>query len=112
MLSLFALIFYIFTHNLAISIIFAILSDVFAAIPTITKSWKFPINESAQPYLIGIVTNMLGLLIIKNWIFPIYSFGVYLIIINLVITFCIFRKKILPHISAFFYGAIENSFPP
>jgi len=94
-LSLVALIFYIFTHNLEGSIVFAILSDIFAAIPTIVKSWKMPENESAQPYMIGIVTNLLGLLIIKNWIFSIYSFGIYLVIVNLSLVFCIYRKKIL-----------------
>jgi hypothetical protein len=94
MLSLLALIFYVTTHNLAISIIFAILSDILAAIPTFVKSWKFPDNESTQPYIIGIITNTLGLLIIKNWIFSIYSFGIYLVIMNLVLVFCIYRKKI------------------
>ncbi len=44
--SVLALIFYIFTHNLGISILFAILSDALAAIPTIVKSWKFPETEN------------------------------------------------------------------
>src|SRR3989338_3077427 len=93
--SLLALILYTITHNLVVSIIFAILSDFFAAIPTFTKSWKFPENESPQPYIIGLATNMFGLLIVKNWIFSFYSFGIYLILLNLVMTFFIYRKKIL-----------------
>ena len=93
-LSLLALVFYIFTHNLGISILFAILSDGLAAIPTIIKSWKFPETETSSVYLSGIFNNILGLLIIKNWIFTIYSFGIYNIAINIIIVFSIYRKKI------------------
>ncbi|MEK9182724.1 MAG: hypothetical protein AAB809_01455 [Patescibacteria group bacterium] len=92
--SLLALVFYVFTHNLGISILFAILSDGLAAIPTIIKSWRFPETETSTVYLAGILNNTLGLLIIKNWIFTIYSFGIYNIAINIIIVFCIYRTKI------------------
>jgi hypothetical protein len=93
-LSFLALILYIFTHNLGISILFAILSDGLAAIPTIIKSWKFPETETATIYLGGMFSNILGLFIIKNWIFSIYSFSIYFIIINAAIVFSMYRKKI------------------
>jgi len=93
-LAILALVIYALTHNLGISILFAILSDGFAAIPTLVKSWNFPETETAAVYLPGVFNNILGLLIIKNWIFPIYSFGFYFIIINLAIVFCIYRKKL------------------
>ncbi len=93
--SLLALILYVFTHNLGVSIIFAIMSDGLAAIPTIIKSWKFPETETAAPYLTGIFNNILALLIIKNWIFSIYSFSIYFIIVNFTIVFCIKHKKVL-----------------
>ncbi|MCC7160346.1 hypothetical protein IT399_01285 [Candidatus Nomurabacteria bacterium] len=88
-----ALIFYVFTHNLGISIFFAILSDGLAAVPTLVKSWKFPETENSTIYLMGIFNNILGLLIIKNWIFSVYSFGIYLILINLAILFCMYRRN-------------------
>ena|SRR3989338_8742785 len=94
LLALAALIFYMLTHNLGISILFAILSDLLAAIPTIVKTWKFPETETIGPYLSGVFANTLGLLIIKNWIFSIYSFSLYFILLNLTIIFCIYRKKI------------------
>ncbi|OGI86459.1 hypothetical protein A3A05_02820 [Candidatus Nomurabacteria bacterium RIFCSPLOWO2_01_FULL_41_12] len=93
-LSVLALVFYILTHNLGVSILFAILSDGLAAVPTIIKSWKFPETELAVGYLPGIFNNILGLFIIKNWIFSIYSFSIYIIVINIIIIFCIYRKKI------------------
>lgn len=95
-ISLLALAFYVLTYNLAISILFAILSDGLAYLPTIVKSWKFPESETAMVYSIGIFNNILALFIIRNWIFSIYSFNVYLILANLITVFCIYRKKIFP----------------
>ncbi|MFA6353873.1 MAG: hypothetical protein WCW93_02990 [Candidatus Paceibacterota bacterium] len=94
LLALMALIIYVFTHNLGISIIFAILSDGLAGIPTIIKSWKFPETETAAVYAVSIFNNILALFIIKSWVFSIYSFNIYLILLNIVIVFCIYRKKI------------------
>ena len=88
------LVLYVVTHNLALSIIFAILSDFWAFIPTYIKGWKFPETETASVYLSGIFNNILGLLIIKNWSFTIYSFGVYLIIANIIMVYFLYRKKI------------------
>lgn len=93
--SLIALIFWILTRRTDISIIFAILSDGLAAIPTLVKSWKFPETETSTGYVAGIFNNILGLLVIKNWIFSIYSFNIYFIVINVMLVFCIYRKKIL-----------------
>lgn len=92
--SLIALVVYAFTHNLAISIMFAISSDALAYIPTFVKSWKSKENESPQPYLLGIITNLFGLLIIKDWSFNIYSFAIYLIFFNLIEVAILYRKNI------------------
>jgi hypothetical protein len=93
-LALVSLVIYVITHNLGISILFAILTDGLAAVPTIVKSWKFPETESAVVYLVGVISNILGLLIIKDWLFTIYSFSVYIILINTAIIFCIYHKMI------------------
>jgi hypothetical protein len=93
--SALALVLYVLTHNLAVSIIFAILSDALAFIPTFIKGWKFPETETATVYSAGAFNNLLGLLIIKNWSFTIYSFGLYLVIANIVMVCFLYRKKIL-----------------
>lgn len=93
--SVVALMIYIFTYNLEISILFAIISDGLAAIPTLIKSWKFPETENSVTYLGGIFSSILGLLIIDNWIFSIYSFNIYLMVMNITIVFCIYHKKML-----------------
>lgn len=90
-----SLVLWILTKNTALSIVFAILTDGLAYIPTLLKAWKSPQTESASGYIPGIVNNTIGLLIIKNWIFSIYSFPIYFIVINFVTVFFIYRKKIL-----------------
>ena len=97
-LSIAALALYILTKNLATSVIFVILSDGLAAVPTLVKSWRFPESETSSIYLTGIFSQIIGLLIIKEWTFPIYSLGIYFIAINTAIVFCIYGKKIFKKI--------------
>lgn len=93
--SILALMIYIVTNKLGISILFAIVSDGLAAFPTIRKSLKFPETETSLVYLGGIINNVLALLIVTNWVFSIYAFSIYLITINTIIVFSIYNKKIL-----------------
>lgn len=93
-LSIIALVFYILTHNLGISVLFAILSDALAFAPTYVKAWKFPETESSSAYICTIISNTIGLLIIKDWIFSIYSFGLYLVLSDIVLVYILYRKKI------------------
>lgn len=93
-LSAVALFFYIFTHNLGISIFFAISSDVLASIPTIVKSWKLPETESGLIYFLAMVSNILGLLVIKHWSFSTSAFNLNLVLQCVVILFCIYHKKL------------------
>ncbi|MDP2789317.1 MAG: hypothetical protein Q8O46_04745 [bacterium] len=94
--SLIALVLWVVTRRADISILFAILSDGLAAVPTLIKSWKFPETETGAGYVPGILNNILGLLVIKNWNFSAYSFGLYFIILNTTIVLFIFRKKMFP----------------
>lgn len=92
--SMAALIIYVVTSNLALSIVFAILSDFLAYIPTFVKTWKNPETETSSVYWGGIVNNILSLLIIKDWLFTIYSFQIYLVLANLIEVTFIYRKRI------------------
>ncbi|MFA6520237.1 MAG: hypothetical protein WCT44_01365 [Candidatus Paceibacterota bacterium] len=93
--SMLALFLWILTKNTTLSVIFAILADGLAVIPTLVKSWHFPETETGMTYLPGVINNIIGLLIIQNWIFSIYSLYIYFIIANLAIMICIYRKKII-----------------
>jgi len=92
--SIIAIALYVLTHNLEISIIFAILSDGLAYVPSYVKTWKFPKTESSAAYSWPIIANIIGLLVIKEWSFTIYSFGMYLIVCDIAMITIIYRKKI------------------
>ncbi len=96
--SLIALLFWVVTKRADISIVFALLSDFLAAIPTLIKAYKFPETESSAGYLPGIFNNSLGMLTITKWSFSIYSFSVYFIVLNITLIFFIERKKIFKSI--------------
>ena len=93
-LALLSLVLYVITHNLAVSILFVILADALAFVPTFKKSWNSPESESGLLYVSTTIVNIIGILIIKDWIFTIYSFGFYLIAFNIIEITILYRKKI------------------
>jgi hypothetical protein len=94
--SFIALVLWIVTHKTGISILFAILSDALAAVPTLIKAWKHPETETAIGYTPGLINNILALLLIRNWTFSLYSFSIYFILLNITLIVFIVRKKIFP----------------
>lgn len=94
-LALFSLLIWIMTRSFSISILFALLSDALAALPTLIKSWKYPETETISAYLGGTIANILGLLIVTQWTFPIYISGFYFIALNIILISFIYRKKII-----------------
>jgi len=93
--SFFALALWVITKDPVIAIVFAILSDGVAAVPTLIKSWNHPETESGILYLISFLGIFTGFLAVKSWVFSEYGFLVYLVIVNTLIVFAIFRFKIL-----------------
>ncbi len=81
------------TGNLEIAIIFAILSDFFAAIPTVVKAWKYPETETVLAYSAAAVSVITSLFVIKNWTFSEYAFPLYLITINISLVLIIYKKN-------------------
>ena len=94
-LSIFALVLWVITRESSISTLFVILADLLAGLPILIKSWKYPETETGSAYSYALLSNIIGLFIIKNWIFSIYSIGVYFVIMNLFITLGIYHKKVL-----------------
>lgn len=92
--SLLALIFWAITKQAAIAIIFAIVSDLIAAIPTLLKSWKHPETETAAPYATGLINALTSFGAIKMWGFAELAFPIYLVFIDLSLALAIVRKKL------------------
>ena len=61
-LSGLALLLWFLTNNPNVAIVFAIVSDALAAVPTLIKGWRNPETESAWPYIIGIFAPLTSFL--------------------------------------------------
>ena len=95
LLSALALVFWIVTSDADVAILFAILSDALASVPTLLKGWQHPESESAWTYLVGIFGGLTSFLAISAWIFSQYAFPAYLVIISILLVLSIYRKRIL-----------------
>ncbi|HNV96934.1 MAG TPA: hypothetical protein PKL13_01290 [bacterium] len=93
--SVLALIFWAITKQPIIAIVFAILSDFSAAIPTLKKSWKYPETETVSAYVGGLFSAFTGFTAVKFWNFLEIAFLIYLVIMNIALIFAILRKKII-----------------
>ncbi len=82
-LSLAALLLWLITKNPNIAILFAILSDGAACVPTLKKGWTHPESETIWLYVTGIFSATTGILVAKNMGFSEIAFPVYLLIIDL-----------------------------
>ena len=92
-LSLIGLLFWMLTKIGNTAIIFSILADATAAIPTLIKSFKFPETESPTVFLFGGINAAITLLTVKVWNFATYAFPIYILIICTVLVLLI-RFKI------------------
>ncbi len=93
-LSIMALVLWIITKEPNLAIIFSILSDGLAALPTIRKSWLFPHTESGIAYLAGLFNMLTTIAALQFFTFSELAFPIYNVIINLAICFAIYRKRI------------------
>lgn len=96
-LSLLGLVLWLVTKIGNIAIIFGIMADFLAALPTIKKSYYFPKTETIWPYFTGAIYAGITLLTIKIWNFPHYAFPIYLFIANTILVVFIqfdFKKLI------------------
>lgn len=92
--SLLALVLWGITKQPVIAIIFAIVSDFIAAIPTLIKSWKYPETENVNPFVTGLINSLTSFGAVKMWGFAELAFPIYLFFIDSLLIFAIIRKKI------------------
>jgi hypothetical protein len=84
-LSIIGLVLWFITKSGNIAIIFSILADGLAAMPTIVKSFNYPETESAWPYFTSTISAILTLLTVKVWNIANIAFPLYIVLITLVI---------------------------
>ena len=84
-LSLIGLVIWQITGEGNIAILFSILADGFASIPTIIKSYKNPETESSTIYLFSMINAFITLLTINTWNFAHWGYPIYIFIDCLII---------------------------
>jgi hypothetical protein len=84
-LSVMGLILWLITKVGNIAIVFSILADGLAAVPTIVKAYKYPDTEIAWPWLATSIGVVLTLLTLTGLTFANSSFIIYLLIVNFII---------------------------
>lgn len=82
--SLAGLILWAYTQVGNLAILFSIISDGLAGIPTIIKAYKYPETENYHAYLFAGIAAVITLLTINQWDFAHYSFPVYIFLFNLI----------------------------
>lgn len=88
-LSLVGLIIWQITGVGNIAIIFSLIADFMASLPTLIKSFHFPETEHAFAYFTTIIGSLITLLTIDSWSFATYSFPMYLFVIAIIFTILI-----------------------
>ncbi len=91
--SILALLFWWITKEANVAIMFAILSDFSAGIPTLIKAWKYPETETASAYIGGLFNSLTGFAAVRLWNFSSIAFLIYLAIMNTILSFFILRKN-------------------
>lgn len=80
-ISIVALTLWAITGQGNLAIFFSILADLFAAVPTIAKSYRHPRSESAGTYLATAAAAGITLLAIPHWTFTMYGFPLYVMVV-------------------------------
>ncbi len=76
-----------------LAILLAATGDAFAALPTIRKAWAHPESETGITYLATTTASLLVIPSIRRWDIENSAFQIYLIALNSIILFAIYRKR-------------------
>jgi len=69
-----------------IAILFSILADGLATLPTIVKAFNYPETESGWPYFTSTISGVITLLTVKAWNLASVGFPLYITVVTLVIS--------------------------
>ena len=76
-LSILGLVLWSLTKIGNIAILFSIIADLLAAIPTMIKSYHYPKTEIGWPWLLSFFSGITTLISIENWRFEYYAYPLY-----------------------------------
>ena len=70
-------------------IVFSIIADAFAALPTLYKAYHHPKTENFWSFLTASISGGITIFTIRYWNFETYAFPIYIFLINFLIAFAI-----------------------
>ena len=105
--SIIGLVFWYITKSGNIAIIFSILADGLAALPTLVKAFNYPETESGWPYFSSTLSAAITLLTVKVWNLANAGFPMYIGVITLVISVLVWFK-----LGKLFRSYASMVFPP
>ena len=77
-----------------LAILLAAIGDGFAALPTIRKAWSYPETETGLAYIMSFFAALIVIPSIPVWNIENSSFQVYLLIVNTILLFVVYRKRL------------------
>lgn len=92
--SAFGLIALVLAKSPELAILFAILGDGFAALPTVIKSWKYPETETGLSYITSLMAILLVIPSIPRWNIENSGFQIYLILVDATLVFAVYKKRL------------------
>ena len=84
-LSLLGLLLWYITKEGFFALLFSMIADGLASLPTVIKSYRYPETENDWSYLGSLIAAILTILTITNWNFANWGFPIQTLVINLVI---------------------------
>ncbi|RFB78643.1 hypothetical protein [Methylovirgula sp. 4M-Z18] len=93
--SFLALILWQITKDPDIAILFAVLSDGAALLPTLFKTWTHPDSETPVPFALAVCSSLSALPVIEHWTFASLAFPLYLMTANSIMVLTIERRRFL-----------------
>ena len=70
------------TDNPVLAVLFCIIADLFASLPTLVKAYIDPSSEYPLPYLMSATAMVVTLLTVESWTFTVYGFPLYMLMVN------------------------------
>jgi hypothetical protein len=64
------------------AVLFCIVADLFASVPTLVKAYIDPSSEYPFPYLMSATAMAVTLLTVESWTFTIAGFPMYMLLVN------------------------------
>lgn len=93
-LSVAALLVWVAADSPRTAILLAATADGFAAIPTLTKAWKFPETETGVMFIGSFLSSVLVMPSISEWNIENAAFTVYLCLASGLMLFAVYRKRL------------------